>query len=57
MIGIYILSIFVPVELALYEVLVIAAATSALELVGHGLDNFTITLGVMILSTLMREVI
>ena len=56
-IGIYILSIFVPVELALYEVLVIAAATSALELVGHGLDNFSITIGVMLLSTLMREVI
>ena len=56
-IGIYILSAFVPLDLAFCEVLLIGGATSALELVGHGLDNFTITIGVMLLSTLMREVI
>ena len=56
-IGIYTLSAFVPVGLAFYEVLVIALAATALELIGYGLDNFSITIGVMLLSTLMREVI
>lgn len=56
-IGIYVLSAFVPVGLAFYEVLVIALAATALELIGYGLDNFSITIGVMLLSTLMREVI
>lgn len=56
-IGIYILSIFVPVELSLYEVLIISLAASALELVGHGLDNFSITLGVTLLATIFREVL
>jgi len=56
-IGIYILSAFVPLGLAFYEVLIIAAATSVLELVGNGLDNFSITLGVVLLATLMREVL
>ena len=56
-IGIYVLSVFVPTGLVFYEVLVIALATSLLELVGHGLDNFSITLGAMLLTTLLREVL
>jgi phytol kinase len=56
-IGIYILSIFVPVGLTLGEVILIGLSTTALELVGHGLDNFSITLGVTVLATLLREVV
>ena len=55
--GIYILSVFVPVGLAFYEVLIISLAATLLELVGHGLDNFSITIGVTLLATLFREVI
>ena len=53
-IGIYILSLFVPLGLDFYEVLIIGASTSVLELIGRGLDNFSITLGVMLLATLLR---
>ena len=55
-IGIYILSIFVPVNLEFYEILIIGLATAALELVGFGLDNFTITIGVMLLATLFMKI-
>ena len=55
-VGIYILSIFVPVNLEFYEILIIGLATAALELVGLGLDNFTITLGVMLLATLFAKI-
>lgn len=54
-IGIYILAIFVPVNLELYEILIIGLATAIFELVGFGLDNFTITIGVMLLATLMSK--
>ena len=56
-IGIYILYIFVPLELALWQVLALGLAATLLELVGFGLDNFTITLGVTVLATLFREVL
>ena len=55
-IGIYILSIFVPVSLELYEILIIGLATAVFELVGFGLDNFTITIGVMLLATLFAGI-
>ena len=55
-IGIYILSIFVPVILELYEILIIGLATAIFELVGYGLDNFTITAGVMLLATLFMKI-
>ena len=55
-IGIYILSIFVPVSLELYEILIIGLATAVFELVGFGLDNFTITIGVMLLATLFSRI-
>ena len=55
-IGVYILSIFVPVNLEFYEILLIGLATAVLELVGFGLDNFTITAGVMLLATLFTKI-
>ena len=55
-IGIYILSIFVPVNHELYEILIIGLATAIFELVGWGLDNFTITIGVMLLATLFTKI-
>ena len=51
-IGVYILSLFVPIGLDFYEVLIIGLATAVLELAGWGLDNFTISIGVMLLATL-----
>lgn len=55
-IGIYILALFVPLGLSFPQVLLLGVATAVLELVGYGLDNFTITLGVVTLATLFREV-
>jgi len=55
-IGVLILSLFVPLGLEPYEVIVIGIATSALELVGFGLDNFSITIGIMLLSTLFLRI-
>lgn len=55
-IGIYILSIFVPVGLEFYEILIIGLATSVLELAGWGLDNFTISIGVMLLATMFTKI-
>jgi len=54
-VGIYILSIFVPIDLSFPQVLIIGLATSVLELAGWGLDNFTISFGVVALATLFRE--
>jgi dolichol kinase len=54
-IGIYILSLFVPINLELYEILIIGLASAILELVGYGFDNFSITIGVTILATLMSN--
>ena len=54
--GIYVLSAFVPIGLSFFEVLLVALAASALELVGNGLDNFSITLGTTLIATLLREV-
>ena len=55
-IGVYILSLFVPIGLEVYEVLIIGLATAVLELAGWGLDNFTISIGVMLLATLFSAV-
>jgi len=56
-VGIYILNIFVSVGLSFPQVLIIGAATAVLELAGMGLDNFTISFGVVALATLFREVL
>lgn len=55
-IGVCIFSAFVPTGLEFYEILIIGLATSVLELVGWGLDNFTISIGVMLLATLFRSI-
>ena len=57
LIGIGILSCFVPLGLGFWQVALIALAASVLELVGYGLDNFTVTLGVTALATLFIEVL
>lgn len=54
-IGVYILSIFVPIGLSFPQVLIIGAATAVLELAGWGLDNFTISFGIVALATAFRE--
>jgi dolichol kinase len=53
--GVYILSLFVPIELSFAQVAIIGAATAVLELAGWGLDNFTISFGIVALATLFRE--
>ena len=55
-IGVYLLSIFVPIGLDFHEVLIIGLATAVFELVGWGLDNFTISIGVMLLATLFSRI-
>ena len=54
-VGVYVLSLFVPIELSFAQVAVIGAATAILELAGWGLDNFTISFGIVALATLFRE--
>lgn len=54
-IGVYILSLFVPIGLSFPQVLIIGAATAVLELAGWGLDNFTISFGIVALATAFRE--
>ena len=54
-VGVYILSLFVPIELSFLQVLVIGGASAVLELAGWGLDNFTISFGVVTLATLFRQ--
>lgn len=55
--GVYILAVCLPEPLGLSfpQVLIIGAATSVLELAGWGLDNFTISFGIVALATLFRE--
>ena len=52
-IGIIILNAFVPLELALWQILLLSVATGFWELVGKGYDNFSIPGGIMILSLLL----
>ena len=56
-IGVCILDLIVPTGLTLLQIAAIGLAATVLELVGFGLDNFTITLGVTALATLFREVL
>lgn len=56
-VGIYILELFVPTGLELWQVVTVALAASILELAGFGLDNFTITIGVTAIATFFREVL
>lgn len=42
-----------PVEISVYAVLIIAVSAAVLELVGAGLDNFSVTFGSFLLSRLL----
>lgn len=55
-VGVYIFSIFVPIGMSFPQVLIIGVATALLELAGLGLDNFTISFGIVALATLFRQV-
>lgn len=51
MLGIFLFMWIFPMELAIWQVVLIGLASGALELVGYGLDNFSIPFGVMALTT------
>lgn len=54
--SVYLLMLFVPFYLPFYAVCMIGLTTALCELVGHGLDNFSIVFGVTAVSTLLLEV-
>jgi len=54
-IGIYLFMLILPAPLALWQVLLLGLASGLLELVGKGLDNFSLPFGVMALSTLFLQ--
>ena len=51
-VGIYLFLWIFPMPLQFWQVLILAVASGLLELAGKGLDNFTITFGILGLSTL-----
>ena len=51
-VGIFLFLLIIPVQLQLWQILVLGVASGLLELVGKGLDNFSLTFGVLALSTL-----
>lgn len=51
--GVFLFIWIIPMPLQVWHILLIGVATGLLELVGHGLDNFTIPFGVMALTTLL----
>jgi phytol kinase len=51
--GILLCRLFVPFEINIVKYLIIAAVSAASELVGAGLDNFSITFSVYIVSSLI----
>lgn len=52
-VGVYILNIFIPLGLPFWGVLLLGAATALAELVGAGLDNFSIPAATMLISWLL----
>lgn len=52
-VGILLFIQIIPVDISLWEILVLSIATAVLELVGKGLDNFTIIGGIALLSSIM----
>lgn len=52
-VGIGLFLLCFPIQMALWQILLLAATAGLLELVGHGLDNFTLPFGVMGLATLL----
>lgn len=51
--GLILFTLILPVKISIPAMLILSVSTAILELAGKGLDNFTITWGIMILSTLM----
>ena len=52
-IGIFVCRIFIPFEINLWKFLLIGLVSAAAELVGKGLDNFSVTFGVYAVSILL----
>jgi len=52
-IGISVCRIFIPFEINLWKFLLIGLVSAAAELVGKGLDNFSVTFGVYAVSILL----
>ncbi|MBQ4066127.1 MAG: hypothetical protein IJD22_00655 [Clostridia bacterium] len=51
-VGILLFMLILPAPLQLWQIIVLGVAAGLLELVGHGLDNFSLPFGVVLLSTL-----
>ena len=51
-IGIYLFLLIFPLPLAFWQILLLGIAAGLLELAGNGLDNFTMTFGILGLATL-----
>ena len=51
-VGICLFLLIFPLPLQLWQIIVLAVASGLLELAGKGLDNFTLSFGVMALATL-----
>jgi len=47
--------LIIPVELSAWQVVVLGVASGLLELVGKGLDNFSIPFGVMAIATVFLQ--
>lgn len=54
-VGIYILNLFIPLDLPFWGVVVLGIATAAAELVGAGLDNFSIPAATMLITWLLMN--
>lgn len=54
-VGIVVFMLIIPVELSAWQVVVLGVASGLLELVGKGLDNFSIPFGVMAIATVFLQ--
>lgn len=54
-VGIFLFILIIPVPLRLWQILVLGIVSGLLELVGKGLDNFSLPFGVMLLATLFLQ--
>lgn len=52
-IGIVLFMTIIPIEISPFQIIVLSLSTGLLELVGNGLDNFSITFGITLLSLLL----
>lgn len=54
-VGIFLFLLIIPAPLSLWQILLLAVASGLLELVGKGLDNFSLPFGVLTLATLFLQ--